>query len=143
RWSVGQKVERAKLRLLSSTQLPNIRHVTVEPTALNALSPAVIKRALFQLETIRRFEEALLEVGNKGLVHGPVHSSIGQEAVAVGVALALDKGDTITSTHRAHHHFLAKTLAYYEPDGFDPVWSNEADAAPLFRCVRKTFAEIL
>lgn len=143
RSSVGQKVERAKLRLLSSAQLPNIRTIRPEPTALQSVPAAVIKRALFQLETIRRFEEALLEVGSKGLVHGPVHSSIGQEATAVGVALALDRGDTITSTHRAHHHFLAKALAYYEPDGFDPVSSSEADAAPLFRCVRKTFAEIL
>src|SRR3712207_9362160 len=35
-------------------------------------------------------------------------SAIGQEAVAVGVCRALDDGDVIASTHRAHGHALAK-----------------------------------
>jgi len=38
----------------------------------------------------------------------PVHLSIGQEAVAVGVCEHLDRKDIVMSAHRAHAHFLAK-----------------------------------
>ena len=38
----------------------------------------------------------------------PVHLSIGQEAVAVGVCEHLQKNDIVMSAHRAHAHYLAK-----------------------------------
>jgi len=38
----------------------------------------------------------------------PIHLSIGQEAVAVGVCAALGPDDMIVSTHRCHAHYLAK-----------------------------------
>ena len=38
----------------------------------------------------------------------PVHLSIGQEAVAVGVCNNLEKEDQVYSTHRCHSHYLAK-----------------------------------
>ena len=41
-------------------------------------------RMHFHLHLIRGFEEAVLQVHNDGLVHGPAHSSIGQEGGAVG-----------------------------------------------------------
>ncbi len=56
---------------------------------------------------IRRFEEAVEELFSRGLLHGTMHLSIGQEAVAEGVCAALDEGDFITSTHRGHGHTLA------------------------------------
>ncbi len=56
---------------------------------------------------IRYFEEALEELFSRGLLHGTMHLSIGQEAVAEGVCAALDDGDYITSTHRGHGHTLA------------------------------------
>ena len=59
---------------------------------------------------IRRFEEAAEEQHANGLVPGPLHVSIGQEAVAVGVCLALRPDDVVTSTHRGHHHCLAKSV---------------------------------
>ena len=37
----------------------------------------------------------------------PVHLSIGQEGVAVGVAMAVPKGSHAYSTHRCHAHYLA------------------------------------
>ena len=70
---------------------------------------------------IRQFEQTLLELKEKDLIHGPVHSSIGQEAVAVGVATALRDQDKITSTHRAHHHYLAKVLCAGAEPGFNPL----------------------
>jgi pyruvate dehydrogenase E1 component alpha subunit len=41
-------------------------------------------------------------------MHGTMHLSIGQEAVATGVCAALRKTDFITSTHRGHSHCIAK-----------------------------------
>jgi len=57
-------------------------------------------RMLFELLLIREFETRLLELKDAGLVHGPVHSSIGQEGAAVGVMSALDPRDAVASTHR-------------------------------------------
>jgi TPP-dependent pyruvate/acetoin dehydrogenase alpha subunit len=59
---------------------------------------------------IRLFEEALAELYGQGRLVGVVHLSIGQEATAVGVCSALRAGDQITSTHRGHHHMLARGL---------------------------------
>lgn len=59
---------------------------------------------------IRRFEEAAEEASLRGLVPGGIHPAIGQEASAVGVARALRPDDIVTSTHRSHHHALAKGL---------------------------------
>ena len=57
---------------------------------------------------IRAFEEAALEAHKAGEMPGPLHVSIGQEAVATGVCTSLRKDDRITSNHRGHGHVLAK-----------------------------------
>ena len=59
---------------------------------------------------IRLFEESLADLYRRGLLVGVVHLSVGQEATAVGVCSALRRGDQITSTHRGHHHMLARGL---------------------------------
>lgn len=59
----------------------------------------------------RRFEETVHEQFEEGQVPGPLHLSIGQEAVAVGACWDLRKTDAILSTHRGHHHCLAKGAA--------------------------------
>ena len=63
---------------------------------------------------IRLFEEALEEMFSRGLLHGTMHLSIGQEATAAGACLALDKQDLITSTHRGHGHCLGKGAEPYK-----------------------------
>jgi TPP-dependent pyruvate/acetoin dehydrogenase alpha subunit len=63
---------------------------------------------------IRLFEEALEEMFSRGLLHGTMHLSIGQEATAAGACLALQKNDLITSTHRGHGHCLAKGAEPYK-----------------------------
>ena len=63
---------------------------------------------------IRLFEEALEEMFSRGLLHGTMHLSIGQEATAAGACLALDKKDLITSTHRGHGHCLGKGAEPYK-----------------------------
>lgn len=57
---------------------------------------------------IRRFEEAVEELYGRGLMHGTMHLSIGQEAVPAGVCAHLRQEDYITSTHRGHGHCIAK-----------------------------------
>jgi pyruvate dehydrogenase E1 component alpha subunit len=59
---------------------------------------------------IRFFEESLADLYKRGQLVGVVHLSVGQEATAVGVCSALRRGDQITSTHRGHHHMLARGL---------------------------------
>jgi acetoin:2,6-dichlorophenolindophenol oxidoreductase subunit alpha len=57
---------------------------------------------------IRVFEERVGELTRANEVHGLVHLSIGQEAVAAGVCGALRDDDVVYSGHRAHGHALAK-----------------------------------
>jgi pyruvate dehydrogenase E1 component alpha subunit len=57
---------------------------------------------------IRLFEERVGELTRANEVHGLVHLSIGQEAVAAGVCSSLEAGDVVYSGHRAHGHAIAK-----------------------------------
>jgi TPP-dependent pyruvate/acetoin dehydrogenase alpha subunit len=71
--------------------------------------PADDRLARYQLMRLsRRFEETVHEQFHEGNVPGPLHLSIGQEAVAVGGIWPLRETDVIVSTHRGHHHCLAK-----------------------------------
>ncbi|CAL8970594.1 Acetoin:2,6-dichlorophenolindophenol oxidoreductase subunit alpha [Propionicimonas sp. T2.31MG-18] len=57
---------------------------------------------------IRLFEEAVEDLYGRGMMHGTMHLSIGQEAVPVGASLCLEDGDVITCTHRGHGHTIAR-----------------------------------
>jgi pyruvate dehydrogenase E1 component alpha subunit len=57
---------------------------------------------------IRALEERVGELTRADEVHGLVHLSVGQEAVAVGVCGQLRADDAVYSGHRAHGHALAK-----------------------------------
>src|SRR6476660_4807187 len=83
--------------------------------------PDLLTNMFSQLVLIRTFEEFVLELAADGLIHGPAHSSIGQEGGAVGSVLALTSHDTVNGSHRGHHQFLAKALAHVEPKGIDPL----------------------
>lgn len=79
----------------------------VEPAAGLATDPALATRALALMWRIRLFEEAVDELFGRGLMHGTMHLSIGQEASATGVCMAMNPGDQLTSTHRGHGHCIA------------------------------------
>ena len=57
---------------------------------------------------VRAFEEAALAALEEGLVPGPLHPSIGQEACASGICANLERDDLLLSTHRGHGHTLVK-----------------------------------
>ncbi|HEX2112625.1 MAG TPA: thiamine pyrophosphate-dependent dehydrogenase E1 component subunit alpha [Gaiellaceae bacterium] len=73
-----------------------------------SVSAETLKDFLREMLLIRRFEEMVEERFRAGELPGFLHVAIGQEAVAVGVCRALEDGDVIASTHRAHGHTLAK-----------------------------------
>ena len=56
---------------------------------------------------IRRFEDSIQSLFQKGEVQGTTHLYSGQEAVAVGVASALGPDDVAAGTYRGHGHALA------------------------------------
>ena len=97
---------------------------------------------LHHLHLIRAFEEAVLDLASEQLVHGPAHSSIGQEGGAVGAMVALGSGDQVNGSHRAHHQFLAKALNHVIQDtGLDPLAETEHAVIPAL--MQRTLAEIM
>jgi acetoin:2,6-dichlorophenolindophenol oxidoreductase subunit alpha len=76
-------------------------------TAKKRLPREQLVEFLAQMLMIRRFEEKVEERFRAGELAGFLHACVGQEAVAVGVCRALEKGDVMASTHRAHGHVLA------------------------------------
>jgi pyruvate dehydrogenase E1 component alpha subunit len=57
---------------------------------------------------VRLFEERVRELFAGGRIPGFLHTSVGQEAIAVGTAAALRPDDYVLSTHRGHGHLVAK-----------------------------------
>lgn len=115
--------------------------VAVEDSEWEGIPANELRRIYEQILIIRRFEENLLEFSSGGLLHGPAHSSIGQEGAAVGCMSALQPDDKINGTHRMHHQFLAKALNYRTPHAYDPLSDNIP--AELEDVVFRTLAEIL
>jgi len=79
-----------------------------KPRAEGGLSEDELRDLFREMLLIRRFEEKVEERFRAGELPGFLHVAIGQEAVATGVCAALERDDTIMSTHRAHGHALAK-----------------------------------
>ncbi len=82
--------------------------VAIAAKKTQALSPDELKDFLREMLVIRRVEEKVEDRFRAGELPGFLHVCIGQEAIAVGVCRALDEGDIIASTHRAHGHTIAK-----------------------------------
>jgi len=105
-----------------------------------AADPQLLGTMLVQLHLIRAFEESVLELAAEGLVHGPAHSSIGQEGGAVGSIVTLRPTDAVNGSHRGHHQFLAKTLTYVSGGVLDPTAEIPEAVSTL---LDRTLAEIL
>jgi TPP-dependent pyruvate/acetoin dehydrogenase alpha subunit len=60
------------------------------------------------MRLVREVELTIESLHKRGRMSGSFHSSIGQEACAVGVCAALGPDDIVTSTHRGHGHAIAK-----------------------------------
>ena len=117
--------------------------IRIEQTASDweSVAPQELRRMYEQMLLIRRFEENLLELSAEGLLHGPAHSSIGQEGAAVGCMSVLVSQDKINGTHRMHHQFLAKAVNHATPKNYDPA-KTPIDTQ-MQDVVFRTLAEIL
>jgi TPP-dependent pyruvate/acetoin dehydrogenase alpha subunit len=89
-------------------ELGGERAMLTAPHAKTNLDLARLSEHHRMMVRIRAFEEAALESLNEKLVLGAIHPSIGQEAIAAGVCLNLERDDILLSTHRGHGHTLAK-----------------------------------
>lgn len=105
-----------------------------------AADPARLGSLLVCMNVIRTFEETVLDLAAKGLVHGPAHSSIGQEAGAAGSVVGLMSADQVNGSHRGHHQFLAKALMHLTAGELDPTQTISAEVRDM---LKRTLAEIL
>ncbi len=72
------------------------------------VDPSTCERLYRSLYRIRRTEEMVARIYPTDKIKSPVHLSIGQEAVSVGVCEALDPTDVVFGTYRSHALYLAK-----------------------------------
>lgn len=114
--------------------------LSTTPADWKAADPALLATMLGQLHLIRAFEETVLELAGEGLVHGPAHSSIGQEGGAVGSIVGLRSTDAINGSHRGHHQFLAKAINHVSQGSLS---LTELVTADLQVVLQRTLAEIL
>lgn len=71
-------------------------------------------KAFREMLLIRRFEEKAGQLYGMGAIGGFCHLYIGQEAVVVGMQMALKDGDQVITGYRDHGHMLACGM---DPDG--------------------------
>ena len=105
-----------------------------------AADPALLAAMLGQLHLVRAFEETVLDLAGAGLVHGPAHSSIGQEGGAVGSIVGLRSTDAVNGSHRGHHQFLAKALTHVTKGALD---LRHLVTGEMQEVLQRTLAEIL
>src|SRR5262249_29449683 len=67
-----------------------------------------LERIFRALHRIRRVEEEIARVYPTDVIKSPVHLSIGQEAVSVGLCEALGPEDAVFGSYRSHALYLAK-----------------------------------
>ncbi|MCI2422355.1 thiamine pyrophosphate-dependent enzyme [Saccharopolyspora sp. K220] len=105
----------------------------------DAAEPDLLLQLLGEVLWIRAFEEYVLELAGQGLIHGPAHSSVGQEGGAVGSVLPLRSDDYVNGSHRGHHQFLAKAFGHVMPrkSGVLPELNDDVRTV-----LRRTLAEI-
>jgi pyruvate dehydrogenase E1 component alpha subunit len=72
-----------------------------------ALALETRQEMLRRMLEIRIAEEEIQKLFLQNLIRGTTHLCIGQEACSVGVAWAMEPGDTMTCTYRGHGHALA------------------------------------
>ena len=78
-----------------------------EPVALGTAPRERLVGQLGRMHLIRRAEEQVADLVTSGEAGCPCHLAIGQEACAVGVAMAFRPGDRAFGAHRSHGHYLA------------------------------------
>ncbi len=84
----------------------SVAAVRSEPKLANLTREQEIE-AFSHMLLIRRFEERAGQMYGMGLIGGFCHLYIGQEAVVVGMQMAIGEGDQVITGYRDHGHMLA------------------------------------
>ena len=72
------------------------------------ISKANKLKLYYEMLRIRYVEKTIAKKYSEQEMRCPVHLSIGQEAIAVGICQNLNKNDKLVTAHRSHAHYLAK-----------------------------------
>ncbi len=86
---------------------PRAEPARPQPSAIPDLGKELELKAYRDMLLIRRFEEKAGQMYGMGLIGGFCHLYIGQEAVVVGMQLAIKPGDQLITGYRDHGHMLA------------------------------------
>ncbi|MBT7523232.1 MAG: thiamine pyrophosphate-dependent dehydrogenase E1 component subunit alpha [Gammaproteobacteria bacterium] len=77
-----------------------------------------VEKAYYLFLLTRKSEEKIIELYNTDKIKSPVHLSIGQEAIAVGVNMAISEDEVIFSNYRGHAHYIAREA------NLDKMWAE-------------------
>lgn len=130
------------MRLTAIDNTTPMQRLEIEEADWEKLTAFEAKRLATLLLSARHFEERILRLDKLNLVHGPAHSSLGQEGGAAGCIAALPTTTMINGTHRAHHQCLAKAVNALYDDDFDPTSSGRLSAA-MREEIQRMMQEIL
>lgn len=130
------------------------QHSLADELANGTLSKEQAVRLLVQMQTIRCFEECIVEMKDgkwspkEGFSFiGASHLSIGQEAVAVGAMSTISRTDFITSTHRGHGHGIAKAyealLGMSKDELIDWMKTSDARLAEIAAAKQESAEQVL
>jgi TPP-dependent pyruvate/acetoin dehydrogenase alpha subunit len=93
------------------TAITQIQEVPKNEYAKHGLTRDKLRQMMQKMVLLRKFEEKVEELFLvKGLLIGPSHLYLGQEAIAVGAIMALNQTDLTVTTYRGHGHALAKDV---------------------------------
>src|SRR5258707_3667644 len=86
-----------------------------------------LERLYQRSQLIRRAEEEIARIYPSDKIRSPVHLSIGQEAVAVGVCDPLRADDAVSASYRSHAAYIAKGGSL--PAMFAELYGKDAGCA--------------
>jgi pyruvate dehydrogenase E1 component alpha subunit len=92
---------------VASSKAAAARRATDQPAAVPEFDKEQELRAYRHMLRIRRFEEKAGQLYGMGLIGGFCHLYIGQEAIVVGMQMAIKAGDKVITGYRDHGHMLA------------------------------------
>ena len=70
-----------------------------EPIEISSEDPEFLRLQLRKMLCIRLVEQQLARARKEGIIGGPVHLGVGQEAIAVGVSACLRSSDRVFGAH--------------------------------------------
>ena len=85
-----------------------------DPISIEGQDIEILKKMLHLMLLIRKTEQQLAFARKNGIIGGPVHLGIGQEAIAVGISQNLKKTDRVFGGHRSHSHLLSLNPNFYK-----------------------------